>query len=210
MQTATIYSVYMDNIPVEVRTAQRQVVEKFMPTGWRFEQYRSGSYSHPAAMTICLATNTKPLTIFLDIDCIPLSRTALELLGARAEKGVLVGAAQRANHINNGEHLYVGPFCCAFSNRKYLELGSPSFYETARGDVGEELTYRWQAAGAPIYLLWPSLVQQPLWELTQGIKFGMGTTYEDKFYHEFCARATAGNFVRKCEEIIQSEKGKVA
>lgn len=202
---ATVYSIYMANISPRVVAAQRRVVERFLPMDWEFVQYQwTGEYSHPAAMTLCVAKNQWPLTVFLDIDCVPLSREALELVGARAEIGMLVGAVQRANHIKNDCHLYVGPFCMAFSNYWYARLGSPTFYETERGDVGEELTYRWREQSKPVYFLWPTEVRNPLWDLDHGRKFGLGTTYEGLFYHEFCARNTAGNFERRCDEILEA------
>ncbi len=206
MKRATVYSIYMDNVPPAVVRAQRSVVEQFLPEGWKFTQYASGDcYSHPAAMTICTAMNQNPITVFLDIDCIPLSRAALELLAERASHGILVGAAQRANHIQNGAHLFVGPCCMAFDNQRYAELGSPSFYETGRGDVAEEVTWRWQERMAPIYLLYPSRVRSPLWDLTDGQRLGLGTEYESKFYHEFCIRAGgAGGFIARCEEVLNS------
>src|SRR6185437_10375537 len=113
----------------------------------------------------------------------------------------------RANHIKNDAHLYVGPFCMAFDNRHYLELGSPTFYETARGDVGEEVTYRWREREKPVYFLWPTKVEHPLWELTEEHKFGLGTNYENLFYHEFCARNTTGNFLGKCDQVLSGSKG---
>lgn len=199
---ATVYSIYMPNVDPAMVEAQRSVVEKFLPPGWKFVQEKVGHYSHPAAMTVCIAENRLPVTVFLDIDCIPLDECALELLGVRANLGMLVGAVQRANHINNGGHLYVGPFCMAISNRHYTEFGSPTFYETDHGDVGEEVTYRWREREQPVYFLWPTNVIQPMWALTGQFKFGFGTTYENLFYHEFCARQATGDFVRKCESVL--------
>ena len=204
-QRATVYSIYMSNVDSRAVTAQKRVVEKFLPRGWDFVQYHwTGTYSHPAAMTICVAENRWPLTVFLDIDCVPLAENSLQLVARRAEIGMLVGAVQRANHIQNDCHLYVGPFCMAFSTRQYTELGSPTFFETERGDVGEELTYRWRERSKPVYFLWPTEVRNPLWELDHGRRFGLGTTYDGLFYHEFCARNMAGEFEHKCKEILAS------
>ncbi len=210
---ATVYSIYMDNIPASVVDAQRSVVDRFLPRGWEFLQYKAykaDSYSHPAAMAVCAAKNKLPITIFLDIDCVPLSEVALDLLAARAELGMLVGAVQRANHIHNDCHLYVGPFCMAFATHQYQKHGKPTFYETDRGDVGEELTYAWKAKDKPVYFLWPSHVEQPQWDLVNGLRFGIGTTYQDMFYHKFCARQGTGDFERRCKEILSKPKAKGA
>lgn len=208
--SAAVYSVYMPNISKAVVDAQRSVVEKFLPKGWEFTQVKwTGNYSHPAAMTICLAEAKKPVVIFLDIDCIPLNQNALELMAVRAELGMLVGAVQRANHIKNDAHLYVGPFCMALDLVTYEQLNSPTFYETERGDCGEELTYRWRERGKPVYFFWPNHVRQPLWELAHGHKFGLGTTYENMFYHEFCARNAGGEFINLCQAVVAKAEDEV-
>jgi len=204
MLKATVYSIYMDNVQPDVVAAQRSVVEAFLPAGWKFVQHKPAGYSHPAHMHVCLSTNANPLTVFLDIDCVPLSVTALETLADRASHGILAGAVQRANHIENGGHIYVGPFCMAFDNKRYVELGSPSFFETPRGDVGEEVTWRWQERRAPVWMLYPSKVANPLWTIDEKTKFGLGTEYDGKFYHEFCIRNRTGEFVNKCGEILNS------
>jgi hypothetical protein len=202
---ATVYSIYMQNIAQEVRDAQRSVVERFLPDGWSFEQREEQSNSHPDALMKCAAENERAITIFLDIDCIPIRKGALEVLAARAEVGMLCGAVQRANHLSNGEHLYVGPFCMAFSTKRYKQLGSPSFHENRFSDVGEQLTYAWQDADMPVYFLWPSHVSHPLWDLVSGHKFGLGTTYENLYYHEFCARMQQGSFLAKCQQVFEEK-----
>jgi hypothetical protein len=109
----------------------------------------------------------------------------LPQLIAAAEAGQLVGAAQRANHIDNDDHLYVGPFLMAFSRATYQILGAPSFCETLRGDVGEEVTYSAQACNIPIRFLWPTSCELPKWHLTDDIRFGRNTIYENAFLHAF-------------------------
>jgi hypothetical protein len=198
----------MDNIPVDVVEYQRRCVTKFLPEGWIFTQYKhtTGNYSHPAALEKCLANCETDVVVFLDIDCIPLNKQALITLEDRASKGILVGAVQRANHLQNDEHIYVGPSCLAFSRSKYYDLGSPSFHETLRGDVGEELTYRWQESGAPVFFLWPTNVQRPMWLLNNRQSFGYGTTFGNMFYHAFCIRENTTYFISKCIEILNSKK----
>jgi hypothetical protein len=144
------------------------------------------------------------IVILLDIDCIPLTQRALRYLGGLARRGTLAGAVQRSNHIDNGGHLYVGPFCMALSIAAYRRMGRPSFNETDRGDVGEELTYRWDELGGNTRFLWPSRVECPQWALVKDRSFGFGTTYEDLFYHAFCIREglTTGLFLSKCRAVL--------
>lgn len=204
---ASVYSVYTGNVDSKVLEVQKKVVDHFLPEGWSFDQFL---YNPPdndsTALDQCIGKNKNEIIIFLDIDCIPLNDKALPELAIQAKEDVLIGGIQRANHIDNKGHLYVGPFCMAFKVAKYRELGSPSFIYTRRGDRGEELTYLWEAAKLPVTMLWPSHVELPMWALKTGIMFGLGTTYEDKFYHSFGIRESQmhDRFIQKCNEIIQS------
>lgn len=210
---ASIYSIYMDNVSRDVLKAQKECVENVLPKDWVFEQALVGG-THPDGLAAAVASSANDIVIFLDIDCIPLSQEALVYLAEHADKGILTGAVQRANHIDNNSHLYVGPFCMAFSKGLYKAYGSPSFNETARGDVAEELTYRWENRKQALCFLWPSAVDQPLWDLNFGFKFGLGTTYGTAmvspymFYHTFNARDSHMQqvFVTKCQEVLNQRR----
>lgn len=205
MLSATVYSPYGSNIHPDIPLFQKQVVNKLLPKGWGFEQYQPKNWeNHPSALSYCQHNNTRPITIFLDIDCIPLKQGALECMTEQVENGTLFGAVQRSNHIQNNEHLYVGPFCMAFLNSQYKTLGSPSFFETSRGDCAEELTYRWEELKSPVEFIWPSHVEHPCWLLKDNIMFGQGTTYGNLFYHAFESRngEVIPSFINKCKEVI--------
>ena len=211
---ASVFSIYMSNICNDVVAAQHACVSKYLPADWEFHQYLHSPQQfeirhHAAAISRCIQESINDVIILLDIDCIPLTRNAFQFLSWAAHRGDLVGAVQRANHINNNEHLYVGPFCMAFSKKKYIEVGSPSFNETSRGDCGEELTYRWQENGEVVRFLWPSAIEQPTWDLIAGKKFGYGTTYDGFFYHSFCSRdrTTRERFLNKCRSILNQKEG---
>src|SRR5271157_3895271 len=141
---ASIYSIYFDNVSPAVVSAQRQCVEAFLPEGWVFYQIlhkpEGDQFPHAHALEKCVEINEANLTVFLDIDCVPLSRKAFPYLEDKVmqDNGQgLAGIVQRANHLQNDKHLYVGPACMAFSKAYYKSIGSPSFIETARGDAGE-------------------------------------------------------------------------
>ena len=231
-QRFIIFSPYGGNVSSAVASCQKQVIEQYLPQDWVFEQQLvRGSFSHPIALDeFVRSCNDEDFLFLLDIDCIPLSEKALPFL-ARYVAGDngrgLVGAIQRANHIQNGKHLYVGPFCMAFSKAYYKTVGSPSFVETYRGDAGEELTYRWvEASGFTprsggeyyryprnVHFIWPSSCLQPMWDLDYGFKFGFGTTYgtsaeSQLFFHQFNIRVPEMQqiFVKKCEEILNHER----
>jgi hypothetical protein len=116
-----IFSPYMENISVDVVDAQRSVVSKFLRPYMRFTQVPT-TLTHAQTLRGCLDCAAADIVIFLDIDCVPLCEDALIHLVKTASLGYLVGAVQRANHIDNGGHLYVGPFCMAFSQKLYRAL----------------------------------------------------------------------------------------
>lgn len=238
---ATIFSIYFSNIPNELIRAQRVCIERLLPKGWTFWQYHYTAgkpeyYHHAQAMKNCVESiaSENDVIMFLDIDCIPLTKTALPFLADQVAIGEgkgLVGVVQRANHIQNNKHLYVGPSCMAFSKAYYKEMGSPSFAETGRGDVAEELTYRWteksghlapagknpNSYSSNIHFIWPFHVAYPLWDLDFDIKFGIGTTYGAAgkgplFYHSFNARNAEMQkiFIDKCTEVSQKSEEKVS
>lgn len=203
MSGGLIASVYMDNIAAEVVAAQRAVLEALAPPGFEIRQVLTRR-SHAAALDGVVAGAEAELVLILDIDCVPLTREAIPALAAQAADGALAGCVQRANHIDNGAHLYVGAFCMAFSRALWERLGRPSFEPTTRGDVGEALTYACEAAGAPVAMLWPSHVETPQWDLTDGRRFGVNTEYAGAFLHSFNIRGREyqQRFVDRCRAIL--------
>jgi hypothetical protein len=205
MSGGLILSIHMDNIPADVVRAQRSVLEALAPPDFELRQVLTQA-SHGAALDTVMGEASADLVLILDIDCVPLTADAIPALAARARAGALAGCVQRANHIANDAHVYVGAFCMALGRPLWERLGRPSFEPTWRGDVGEELTYRCEQAGAPVHLLWPSGVEEPCWDLTEGRRFGVNTEYDGAFLHTFNIRAPQyqQRFVERCRAILQS------
>jgi hypothetical protein len=179
-----VISFYMKNIARDVVRAQAAAITRFLPKGADLVQLKTG-FGHGRSIDLFLTWTNYDIVVLLDIDCVPITSEALLQLIAAAEAGQLVGAAQRANHIDNDHHLFVGPFLMAFSRATYQSLGAPSFRETPRGDVGEELTYCAQACNHPICFLWPTSCEEPKWHVTGDIHCGRNTIYENAFLHAF-------------------------
>jgi hypothetical protein len=203
MSAGLIASVYMDNIRADVVQAQRAVLDAFAPSGFEVRQVLTRR-SHGATLDEIVGGAEADLVLVLDIDCVPLHDAAIPTLSAKAKAGALAGCVQRANHIDNGAHLYVGAFCMALSRSLWERLGRPSFEPTGRGDVGEELTWRCEETGAPVELLWPSHVEAPSWDLTEGRQFGVNTEYEGAFLHTFNIRSPEyqQRFIDRCRAIL--------
>jgi hypothetical protein len=142
-------------------------------------------FGHSNSIELFLRFCRYDIIILLDIDCIPICKGAIPTVLEWARAGFLVGAAQRANHISNDQHIYVGPFLMGLNMATYRKLGMPGCSETARGDVGEELTYRAEKDKLQIQFLWPTRCELPIWHLTDDIYFGRNTIYEDSFLHAF-------------------------
>jgi hypothetical protein len=206
---AAVVTVYQDNIPREVVSRHAEVVCRFLPPGCEFvprrashhalglDEYFHGELHHDAYLV-------------LDIDCVPTASWVIPWMLENALAGVLIGAAQRANHLDNGAHLYAGPCAVAFSRETYKRIGRVSFRDTARGDVAEELTYACESFGIPVSLLWPTSVAVLRWTLLPSVPFGLGTTYGGAFYHAFeiSKGLTVGMFLEKCQEVLNTSRGR--
>lgn len=222
----TIRTVYSEDVKV-LADAQKIVVERFVDPKDNFLQVcrSKDGISDPDKRFhgVCIDKDIAAWSYYagnddvfmsLDVDAIPMNPAAIEFLKDAASVGVLVGVAGRANHIENGGHIYASPSAMAFSRTTYARLGFPSFLNTSRGDTGEELTYRAESAGIKVHLIYPTRCQKPLWKLRgDRIEFGEGTFYGmdgiEMFYHQFHARHRFGwgSFQRVCDEIITAQRG---
>jgi hypothetical protein len=88
--------------------------------------------------------------IFFDMDAIPLQKDFLKIVIDRVyNKTKILGIEQRTNHIPNSVP-YAGPACFVISKDTYEKLGEPSFLETSRSDVAEELSHICREKQIPI------------------------------------------------------------
>ena len=124
----SVVSFFMGNISDEVRLYQAKVFERFgvplqqiklvvegpmqesMIIGSAYEQY------------VELAKDKVEYFMFFDIDCIPLSKKAIEEYITQMKimgKGQLIGPVQRSNHIENARHTFAAPCALGFSSELY-------------------------------------------------------------------------------------------
>jgi hypothetical protein len=154
--------------------------------------------------------------LILDIDAIPLTRNAVLTTLRLAHKGALVGNIQRSNHINNDEHTFIAPSFMGIDIWKWMMWGSPSFRPTSRGDVAEEVTYRWEDNKGDVLYYMPigfeaPPIEAPSWKLADGMPdYGCGTTFGAEgvpvSYHAFQIShgKNVENFLVKCEAVLGS------
>ena len=156
--------------------------------------------------------------LFLDVDCIPLSEKAIAWTLEQAYAGQLVGNAQRSNHYDNDQHVFVAISYAAFTRETYEKAGSPTMAFSKKYDCSELLTVNCEKNNIPVNLLMPSHSESPnedgkYWDLADGMpKYGIGTTFSngkmDISYHLFCSRFNKYNklFLNKCHNIIMEDK----
>ena len=245
---ACIASYYMSNINKRTVELQAKVVDKFnksrlphfslcgqMPHGAfiDFMWYTQGLkvMNSPLEKEESIAKKAKgfgenlgqfDVILFLDIDCIPVSDSAIDFYVQQASEGKLIGNAQRSGHIQNSNHVFAAPSAVAVSKETFLKIGTPSAMETSRGDVAEEYTFAAELTNVKVDFSLPVRYdrevfrydweqdKRPYWTLENGLpNFGLGTTYGneelgDLFWHNFQIRIPGQEekFWSKCEELL--------
>lgn len=190
-----------ENLSNDIFSYQKKVFDKLNIPLNQF----IGNKRHPEFMDFIINTLDMDYFVFFDIDCIPLRENVIEeLIGAIGET-TMIGIEQQCNSRNIVDHIYAGPACFAISKNFYAELGKPSFNETHRGDVGEELTFVCENLGKEFKVIPKTHSEDEIWRLKGGRFFGHGTTYGDMVYHQFEIRSYNGNFINKCKEILNNE-----
>ncbi|MDP2226983.1 MAG: hypothetical protein Q8J78_05865 [Moraxellaceae bacterium] len=127
------------------------------------------------------------IVLFVDIDCIPTRKAAVTEAFLAAEKGVLYGVAQVANH-KDRDHIYVSPVFMCLSKRVWRQMGSPSFRETDISDAGQHVTRVAQEQGVPVQMSMPTGCLKQVWNLADVGSYGIGTFYQSGLFHLFQAR----------------------
>lgn len=159
--------------------------------------------------------------LLLDIDCIPLNSRSLHYVFERAEQGVLIGNIQRANHIENNQHVYIAPSAMCVSRETYEKLGKPSFAPNSMGDVAEFITYVAEQRSIPMEMFIPNSYEKlphqrdTPWPLAPDMpEYGIGTTYVDSsgremFYHLFQSSIAKHDelFYNKCKSVLTKAAG---
>lgn len=200
-----IFSYYNHQVSVRLVNYQRTVFNYF---GFEVNQVENNKYSeHGDFLNDIIRNVTDPdYIIFFDIDCIPVSKDWFNKLWIDLQKrDTIVGAAQTANHLQEGKNLYVSPFFCAISTDYLKKLKYPDLRITETMDGGQNLTEVIRRANGNICFWWPTDIEEELWDLyhPEHTRFGMGTTYNNAVYHAFFSRMDKSErFIKKCKEIL--------
>lgn len=219
-----IISIFMNNIDRKTVELQKKTVAKFNKKDITHIQVLTDAQPGQTMDKLMelLEKNQFDAVMFLDIDCVPLNDTAIDYMFSKAYEGVLIGDAQRSNHIENGQHVFAAPHNFTFTLENYNKAGRPSFAPNHRGDVGEELTFRAREVNIPIEIIMPIRFDAPPirmawelkdlpphWDLADGMpKYGVGTTFgiddRELFWHNYQIfhPGQQERFWKKCEELL--------
>lgn len=213
---AIVLSPYMTNVNPLVKQSQFKVMSRLcveVPFVQILTNKRHGDTCNHL-LNSCIKKGYD-VVLLLDIDCIPLSTNAIMQTLYFANKGILAGNIQRSNHIENGKHLFVAPSFMGINLKIWDSIGRPSFVETKRGDVGEEVTYAWQEKGHKTIMYMPrhyesSPLECKSWALGDGMpSYGIGTTFAnagiDMSYHAFqiIHGKSLDQFLNRCDTLLQ-------
>lgn len=207
-------SIYMDNIPKEVRQAQKAVWDKFYPD---LLQHHHTYLSHGKTLDKILELTQSEILVIADIDAIPLNEHILYQMTAFAEDGFLIGNAQSSSHLPDTNHVFVAPSFMAINVKLFRELGV-SFEADGENDVAQKLTKVWgddvkfllpiHYESRPVPVRLPDgRISDPLFWVTRNIPYGLNTTFSlngkpDTFHGFQSSQNQHDRFISKCEEVL--------
>ena len=201
---AEIHSLSWPTADARLRTEQQAVFQHFqLPLKQHLLQA-----DHSRWMDAVLQQSQADVVLFVDNDCVPLSREAvMDAIGWAGRHNSFLGLAQATNHINNCIHVFAAPAFLAIARSAWTTLGRPSCKPTARGDVAEELSWQAEEQGM-VYKAWyPSHFHHPsregLWRLGNYGTYGIGSVFAERVFHLYQGRL-ADNvdlFVQVCSSI---------
>lgn len=200
-----VFSLYWDNIDDKFRYLQKRVMDHF---GVPVMQHRVHGFQHADWIDWILTYKGYrgvDVILFLDIDCIPLEKTALSRAFHSAVQGKIHGCAQSAAHLTRPTEIYVGPFFMCLSRRTHEYIGAPSAQPDKDFDVAQRLTVSAKGYGIEPDYLWPTEIQLPKWKLGEDKVFGIGTTYDNSVFHLFESRTN--RYIEQLEQRVATLLG---
>ena len=188
MSNIIVRSLFWNNVSREIVEAQKSVYDKLRI---KLHQDNLDQANHGAWMDAVVAkSNDDDIVIFSDIDAFPLSKEAFDHAINCALNGAVFGLAQTANHTSNARMVYAGPMFLAFKKSTWKKAGSPSFLPNSSCDAAQALSVNAVQNGIKVNLLLPTACLEPKWPLANLGLFGLGTFYENQFFHLFESRSS--------------------
>ena len=198
-------TLYWSNTPEEQIKAHQSVVEHFdIPIN-----YYQENTPHGVWMNRVVYNSNSDLIVFFDSDCVPINKEEVfKCIRFVKKTKTFLGVAQASNHIPPKSHVYAAPAFYIIAKECWNKLGQPSFVETHRSDVGEEISYIAENKGIRYRCLYPSSFEREpvegVWPLGNYGYYGVGTTFENTVYHLYQGRMGTNLelFLDRCKEIV--------
>jgi hypothetical protein len=202
------HSLYWDNIDHRIVDAQSKVFHKFkIPI-----MYTKGNHPHGTWMNAICRNSDADILVYFDADCVPLDREIVyESIEYAAKNNSFVGLAQVTNHISPCSHIFAAPSFFVITKSCYEQLGQPSFSETPRADVAEEVSYAAENVKKRYKCLYPTRFDgvpvEGVWRLSNYGLYGIGTLFQDRIYHLYQSRFNHNVelFMRRCDQICSDK-----
>jgi hypothetical protein len=143
---------------------------------------------HGLWMDAVMSQSQADIVGFLDVDCIPTSRKAVDdIIAWVKEHKSFAGIAQVSNHIPPASHIYAAPAFFFIWRETWERLGKPTFAATPHADVAENVCYAAELARIPYKTLFPvAYTEAPdegVWRLHTYGHYGIGTYFQTGVFH---------------------------
>lgn len=200
--TYEIYSFAHINLPKPIVDLQFQVFDKF---GLEINQIINDN-THGKNLENIIKNCKSDYVVIFDVDCIPLVKNIFDYINDDIHHYDLVGAIGCANHLNK-QDIYVHPSFMFFKPNLYFELECPYLCEDNNNDVAQNFTRICIKNNKRIKYWNNTFSTDNLWSLPDNSKFGHGTIYEGKIYHQFEIRKLQQHesFINKCNQVLNYE-----
>jgi hypothetical protein len=209
----SVHSLYFPNINPTVVEYHKKIYEKFeIPVQYTVMNrppIRQIPCDHGIWMDEIISKYDSDIFVFVDVDCVPLNRAAFDSgLSYVIQNNSFIGTAQASNHIPPRSHIFASPAFFFISKDCHIRMGSPSFKETQRSDVAQEVSYVAEEKNINYKCWYPTKFDgkpmSGLWKLSNYGIYGIGTLFADKIYHLYESRfnANVDLFKKRCEQIL--------
>lgn len=203
----SINTLCWDNVNPIILDMQKKVMNRFeIPI-----EYTLNNIHHGAWIDQILNTKDADVYVFFDSDCIPLSREAFDESLNYCINGYLVGNVQVTNCIKAKHDFFCGPSFFMISRSYYERIGKPSAVNNRRSDVAQELTRSAVDLELRLKMNFPKtfqgVPQGGIWRLSGYGYYGVGTVYDDKYYHLWQSRFKQNIelFQDTCECVLRGD-----
>lgn len=198
--TYKIYSFAHINLPKIIVDQQFKIFHKF---GLKINQIINDD-THGKNLENLIKNCKSDYIVIFDVDCIPLVKNIFDYINDDIQNYDLVGAIGCANHLNKKD-IYVHPSFMFFKPQLYFDCGSPFLHEDHNNDVAQNFTRSCIKNNKKIKYWSNTNSNDYIWDLPNNTKFGHGTIYEQKVYHQFEIRKQEqhDSFIKKCKLVLE-------